>query len=146
MRIYVLTASGGSGKTATLNTLAQQLCALAPKYVLGAGCNMPPVPPWQSDGRYWFDASTAGKTVRVGICTSGDRPKFIDEAFDYFTNNKCDVGFMAAHTWGSTIDEVERRAQALNVVPQYLYLITSHNGRARTTVQQDTARFMESLI
>jgi len=88
MRIYVLTASGGSGKTATLNTLAQQLCALAPKYVLGAGCNMPPVPPWQSDGRYWFDASTAGKTVRVGICTSGDRPKFIDEAFDYFTNNK----------------------------------------------------------
>ncbi len=146
MRIYVLSASANSGKTTTLNALAQFLYTLTPQYVLGLGCPTPQPPPNTSDNRYLFDTMRNGENVRVGIYTAGDTADIIKDAFNYFVCNNCDVCFVASRTWGSTIDEIERQSQLLRVIPRYLYLVCSTVARTRLNLQMDTVRFMESLI
>lgn len=146
MHVYVLSASANSGKTTTLNALAQFLYALKPQYTLGLGCPIPPIPPNASDNQYLFDTMRNGGNVRVGIYTAGDTAEVIKDAFNYFKSNNCDVCFVASRTYGLTIDEIERQSRLLKVIPRYLYLICSTVARAKLDLQMDTVRFMESLI
>jgi len=146
MRVYVLSASADSGKTTTLNTLAYYLYSLAPRYVLGNGCNLPPPPHSNIDNQYWFDTVQAGKKVRVGIFTSGDTAGIIDNAFSYFASNNCDVCFMASRTYGYTVDEIEKKAHAIGVTPHYMHLISSVCCRTQSAIQHDVAVFLESLV
>ena len=144
-RVYVLSASGGCGKTTTLNHLAHYLYALPARYRIGVGVSIPIAPPYHLDGQYWFD-SIISPSKRVGICTAGDTNGIIKNAFSYFSKNSCSVCFIASRLWGQSLREIESQSATIGVEPQYLYLPTEHSVRTQSAVQGAVARFLESLI
>lgn len=144
-RIYVLSASGGCGKTTTLNHLAHYLYTLPARYRIGAGVPIPIAPPYHLDGQYWFD-SVVNPPERVGICTAGDTSSVIKDGFRYFSKNSCSVCFIASRSWGQSVREIESQSATIGVTPQYLYLPTEHSVRTQSVVQGAVAQFLESLI
>lgn len=144
MVIYVLSASANSGKTTTLNRLANYMHAHPAKYVIGAGVPTPPILPSTSDDQYWFDVRGC-KVQRVGISTAGDTPSEIRSAFNYFVSNACDVGFVASRTYGATVDEIETQCVTCGATPNYCYL-PYPSVTARPVVQMRVVHFLESLI
>ena len=146
-KIYVLSGSSHVGKTNTLHRLAILMNGMPTNYKLDAAISAVPPPkiPFDADRQYVFEDVASGR--RIGISTAGDNRAAIDDAFDFFARNNCDIGFVASKSHGCSIDEIEARSHAIHVTPVYFWLIwTLNRSRSRNQIQIDTARLLESVI
>lgn len=145
-KVFVLSGSSGSGKTNALHTLALLLNGMPGKYVFNVTLSdaLPTSLPVNYDCKYIFEEVATGR--KIGISTGGDTAYVIDSAFDYFINNNCDIGFLASKSYGSSVNQVELRSNAVGVVPVYFWLIWSYVIRNINIVQRDVARQLESMI
>lgn len=146
MEIYVLSGASNSGKTNTLHRLALLLNSMSGKYVYNAIISdvLPTSLPVSYDCKYLFEEVATGR--KVGISTGGDTQGIIDSAFDFFSNNSCDIGFVASKSYGSSIDQIEVRANAIGVIPHYFWQIWSDIVRNKNQVQNDLVAQLEMVI
>lgn len=145
MKIYVLSGSSNSGKTNTLHTLALLLNSKPAKYrfLAGVSAPLPPALPVGVDQQYIFEK--AGTSIKIGISTGGDTADVIDNGFDYFVQNGCDIGFIASKSIGASINQIEIRSSP-NITPMYLWLVSSTSTRNQNQIQTDVAQQLESMI
>ena len=147
MKVYVLAGSSHVGKTNTLHRLAILMNSMQGTYRRDTTVSAAPPSkiPYDADRQYLFEELTTGR--KIGISTAGDADGAIDSAFDFFVDNKCDVGFVASKSHGCSIDEIEARSFKIHVVPVYFWLIwTLDKSRSRNQIQIDTARILEAVI
>lgn len=145
MKIYVLSGASEAGKTNTLHTLALLLNSMPAKYrfLTGVSAPLPQALPISFDQQYVFEQVGTGR--KIGISTGGDTASVIDNGFDFFVQNGCDVGFIASKSIGASIDQIEKRSFPC-IIPMYFWLISSTTKRTQTQIQTDVAQQLELMI
>jgi len=130
--LYVLVGASHAGKTTTLNGLAYRLAQMPTRRLDG------PLPQRRdhSENQYCFEVTIFSKVLRVGISTAGDASGKIDEAFAYFSNWECDIGFVASKTSGDSIRAIESHAKSLRIEPQYHFLRNEKIKRLKAIVRE----------
>ena len=144
-KLFVLSGSSNSGKTTTLNTLADTLYKMQGSK-LGTAINIPHID--ATDDKYYFDLQINRRNVRVGIFTSGDYPSAIVNAFNFFTSNNCEVCFAASKLYGNTVNAIESLALANGIIPQYQYMVWQYpyNLRTQNAIQLGIVNQLISMI
>ena len=146
-KVYVLSGSSHVGKTNTLHRLAILMDGMQAKYRRDTTVSAvpPSTIPFNADRQYLFEELSTGR--KIGISTAGDNRRAIDDAFNFFATNNCDVGFVASKSSGCSIDEIEIRSHAIHVIPVYFWFTWVVNGiRSQSQVQIDTAQILEAVI
>ena len=133
-RIFAVSGVKDSGKTHTLNYLAQ-LFNTAGTRVHGPD---PMVHPLNTDIQYIFDV----KGYLVGVGTSGDDGWIIDEHFNNFDAAGCDVVIVAcrSRTGTASVDALEHQAISRGLIVDYTTLMWDANLARLIMVEQDIAQ------
>jgi molybdopterin-guanine dinucleotide biosynthesis protein len=139
-RIFAVSGVKDSGKTHTLNYLAQLLESTGSRI---DGPN-PMTHPLNTDTQYVFEV----KGHRVGVGTSGDDGWIIDEHFNKFDAAGCDVVIVAcrSRTGTASVDALERQAISRGHIVDYTTLMWNASLPRLIVVEQDIARRIASRI
>jgi hypothetical protein len=130
-KIVALQGIGNSGKTVTLKKLiieVQKLpgtCAGKHNNLATALSQVTPVVAGQTQTDTWaiFDIpdKEGVEAKRVGITTAGDNVDSLFREIDKFTNEKCDIVFVACRISGQTVDFLEF-LRAYHVAAELVYV------------------------
>ena len=140
-RIFAVSGVKDSGKTHTLNYLAQILNRISLR-TLGPD---PMINPLGADARYMFDNVNGYK---VGVGTSGDDGWIIDEHFKEFNTCGCDVVIVAcrSRTGTASVDALARQASRRGLFVDYTTLMWSIPLAHHILVEQDIAQRIVNRI
>lgn len=159
-KLIVLVGLSDAGKSTTLQYLANCTMHTAgytrgkalytPWEVTPPGGPFPFTSKPHYDNRYVLTKNKDGRTIIVGVSTFGDTDKCVDKGFEWFENNQCEIGILAAKTRGLSIEEVEKVTSNNGIKPIYVYLISKDtvavSTRSRTDVETEVADLIVSLI
>lgn len=132
-KIIALQGPAQCGKTSTLNLLVDLL------EVETTNCAMPT--PHAGDRKKVFVING----VTVGIATSGDVARIVQENCNFFNENHCDIVFTATRTKGGTHDVLDKFAASHGLTVKYERKIKStKESESQTNLEQ--AKELRKLI
>ena len=135
MKVIALSGVYDSGKTTVLFELLHQLKQMNNVTALNNQSSIPSS--YGRDKRELLQIN-GNQILRVGICTGGDTKPIVQQNFDFFTANNCDICITACRSVASTetVKEVLRSAGNVNVYPYFVAKMkTSSTWQQRADAQ-----------
>ena len=107
-KVIVLKGGSDNGKTTTLNLLIDLFQIVADHYEIKFNPEN-----WEDEKDRWAYFDFCKK--RIGICTSGDSAKTVNNNFKYFEDNQCDIAVCASHVWDASGRAMDKKLKKLDV-------------------------------